>query len=293
MEALETTISGEVIRPDDPAYDEARTVHNGMIDRRPAAIVRCASVEDVIATVNYAREEGLDLSVRGGGHSVPGFGTNDDGIVCDLSGMREVEVDAENRTARVQGGATWSDFDAAAHPHGLATTGGIISTTGVGGLTLGGGIGHLARGCGLSLRQPDLGRGRHRRRQRRDRERGGERRTSSGRFAAAAATSASSPRSSSGCTRSRDIYGGPIFYEVDRAGGGHALLPRVHRGRAGGARRVLRVPDRAAAAVHPRGAPRRDDVPHRHLLVGRRRGRAGGHRAAARDRARGRRAAST
>jgi FAD/FMN-containing dehydrogenase len=151
MEALESTVRGEVIRPEDPAYEDARTVHNGMIDRRPAAIVRCASVEDVIATVNFAREQGLDLSVRGGGHSVPGFGTNDDGVVCDLSAMREVQVDPDKRTARVQGGATWNDFDAAAHPHGLATTGGIISTTGVGGLTLGGGIGHLARGCGLSL----------------------------------------------------------------------------------------------------------------------------------------------
>jgi FAD/FMN-containing dehydrogenase len=151
MEALESTVRGEVIRPEDPAYEDARTVHNGMIDRRPAAIVRCASVEDVIATVNFAREQGLDLSVRGGGHSVPGFGTNDDGVVCDLSAMREVQVDPDKRTARVQGGATWNDFDAAAYPHGLATTGGIISTTGVGGLTLGGGIGHLARGCGLSL----------------------------------------------------------------------------------------------------------------------------------------------
>ena len=150
METLDTTIRGEIVRQDDAGYDDARTVHNGIIDRRPAAIVRCASVEDVIATVNYAREEGLDLSVRGGGHSVPGFGTNDGGVVCDLSGMREVEVDPENRTARVQGGATWNDFDAAAHSFGLATTGGIMSTTGVGGLTLGGGIGHLSRGFGLS-----------------------------------------------------------------------------------------------------------------------------------------------
>ena len=121
-----------------------------MIDRRPAAIVRCADVADVIAAVGLAREEGLDLSVRGGAHSVPGFGTNDGGIVCDLSAMRGVRVDPERRTARAEGGCTWGDLDHATHAFGLATTGGIISTTGVGGLTLGGGIGHLARGQGLS-----------------------------------------------------------------------------------------------------------------------------------------------
>jgi FAD/FMN-containing dehydrogenase len=154
MSAIETTLrdrlEGEVVVAGDPSYDEARAVYNGMIDRRPAAIVRCARPEDVRATVAHAREEGQLLSVRGGGHSVPGFGTNDDGIVCDLSRMRGIEVDAKRRTARVQGGATWADFDAATHPHGLAVTGGIISSTGVAGLTLGGGIGHLARGAGLS-----------------------------------------------------------------------------------------------------------------------------------------------
>ncbi len=150
MTSLKSHLTGELVTPDDEAYEEARKVYNGMIDRRPAAIARCADVSDVVATVGEARKEGLLLSVRGGAHSVPGFGTNDDGIVCDLSGMRAVEVDAEGRTCRVQGGATWSDLDAATHPHGLAVTGGIISTTGVAGLTLGGGIGHLARGRGLS-----------------------------------------------------------------------------------------------------------------------------------------------
>src|SRR5207302_7266050 len=106
---------------------------------------------DVVSAVTYARENGLDLSIRGGGHSVPGFGTNDGGVVIDLIRMRGVRVDPAKQTARAEGGATWGDFNAATHAYGLATTGGIISTTGVGGLTLGGGIGYLSRGFGLSL----------------------------------------------------------------------------------------------------------------------------------------------
>lgn len=150
VEQLQSRVRGGLILPRESGYDEARAVYNGMIDRRPAAIIRCVDVADVIAAVELARDEGLDLSVRGGGHSVPGFGTNDDGVVCDLSGMRGVRVDPDARTARAEGGATWGDLDHATHPFGLATTGGIISTTGVAGLTLGGGIGHLARGHGLS-----------------------------------------------------------------------------------------------------------------------------------------------
>jgi FAD/FMN-containing dehydrogenase len=149
-EELRTSLRGDLIGPDDGSYDEARKVYNGMIDRRPAGIVRAADVADVIAAVDVAREQGLDLSVRGGGHSVPGFGTNDGGLVIDLAGMRGIHVDPDRRTARAGGGATWGDLDHATHAFGLATTGGIISTTGVGGLTLGGGIGHLARGHGLS-----------------------------------------------------------------------------------------------------------------------------------------------
>jgi FAD/FMN-containing dehydrogenase len=150
VDALRQKVSGDVVGSDDIGYDEARRVHNGMIDKRPRAIVGCTGAADVAATIAIARKEGLDLSVRGGGHSAPGFGTNDGGIVADLGPMQEVMVDPVNRTARAGGGCTWRGFNDATHQYGLATTGGIIGSTGIGGLTLGGGIGYLARGCGLS-----------------------------------------------------------------------------------------------------------------------------------------------
>lgn len=150
IQSLGAGLAGSVIRRGDSDYDQARRVWNGMIDRSPAAIIRCASTADVVAAVNFAREEGLVLAVRGGGHNAAGLAVCDDGIVVDLSGMRGVTVDAEKRTARVQGGALLRDLDAATHRHGLATTGGLISTTGVGGLTLGGGLGWLMRQHGLA-----------------------------------------------------------------------------------------------------------------------------------------------
>ena len=151
VEKLKGRVTGEVVEPGDGAYDEARKVLNAMIDRSPRVIVRAAGTADVAAAVDFARDNGLDLAVRGGAHSVPGFGTCEDGIVIDLTPMNTVTVDAGARTARAGGGTTWGVFNDATHAHGLATTGGIISTTGVGGLTLGGGIGYLARGHGLSL----------------------------------------------------------------------------------------------------------------------------------------------
>ena len=151
LEQLRGACRGQIVTPDDPDYEAARKVHNGMIDRRPAVIVRAADVADVMATVDYARDSGLDLSVRGGAHSVPGFGTNDGGVVLDLGRMKGIRVDPASRTVRAEGGCTWGDFFHATYPFGLATTGGIISTTGIGGLTLGGGIGHLSRGHGLSI----------------------------------------------------------------------------------------------------------------------------------------------
>ncbi len=151
IDQLRERIRAAVITAGDPGYDEARAVHNGMFDKHPSALILAEQVADVIAGVNFARDAGLELAVRGGGHSVPGFSTTDGGVVIDLSRMRGVHVDAAARMARVWGGATWGDFNYAAHAYGLATTGGIISTTGVAGLTLGGGIGYLARSYGLSI----------------------------------------------------------------------------------------------------------------------------------------------
>jgi len=148
---LRDQVRGEVVVSGDADYEDARLVHNGMIDKRPALVVRVANAGDVMATVAYARDNGHDLAIRGGGHSGPGFGTNDGGVVIDFSRMRGVRVDPAAMTARAEGGVTWGDFNAATHAFGLATTGGIISTTGIAGLTLGGGIGYLTRGFGLSL----------------------------------------------------------------------------------------------------------------------------------------------
>ena len=150
-QVLQSALRGKLITPDNPGYDEARKVYNGMIDRHPAAIARCVDVADVIQCVNFARENRLTLAIRGGGHNGGGLGICDDGLVIDLSLMKGVRVDPAARTARVEGGCTWGDVDHATHAFGMATPSGIISTTGVGGLTLGGGIGHLARTCGLSI----------------------------------------------------------------------------------------------------------------------------------------------
>ncbi len=143
-------IAGAVIEPGDGGFDQARRVWNGMIDKTPALIARCATVDDVIASVGFARTNGLLVAVRGGGHSVAGHGTCDGGLVIDLSSMSAVHVDPDKGLATVQGGIKWGDFDRAAQAHGLAVTGGIMSETGVAGLTLGGGIGWLMRKHGLS-----------------------------------------------------------------------------------------------------------------------------------------------
>ncbi len=216
VDQLREQVRGDVIAPGDGGYEDARTVYNAMIDRRPDVVVRAANAGDVIAAVNLARENGLDLAVRGGGHSVPGFGTCDGGVVIDLSGMRGVRVDPATRTARAEGGATWGDFNAATYAFGLATTGGIISTTGVAGLTLGGGIGYLARGFGLScdnLVSADVV-------------------TADGRFLVASGTenddlfwAIRGGGGNFGVVTSfefrlhpvKDIYGGPMFFELDKA----------------------------------------------------------------------------
>jgi FAD/FMN-containing dehydrogenase len=150
LDALQGSMRGELIQPDHFEYEAARRVYNGMIDKHPVAIARCAGVADVISAVNFARENQMLIAVRGGGHSVPGKGTCDDGLVIDLSHMKSIRVDPTRQTARVEPGATWNDFDHAGHAFGLATPGGQISTTGVAGLTLGGGFGHLTRKYGLT-----------------------------------------------------------------------------------------------------------------------------------------------
>jgi FAD/FMN-containing dehydrogenase len=151
VQELASRLRGTLLRPGDADYEQARQIYNAMINKHPALIARCVDVADVIAAVNFARDHQLTLAVRGGGHNGPGLGTCDDGLVIDLSDMKGVHVDPVMRTARVEGGCTWGDVDHATHPFGLATPSGFISTTGVGGLTLGGGIGYLARALGLTI----------------------------------------------------------------------------------------------------------------------------------------------
>ncbi|MGZ4109836.1 MAG: FAD-binding oxidoreductase [Actinomycetota bacterium] len=144
------SFGGNTFAPGDEGYDDARAVWNGSFDKRPAVIARCRTAADVADVIRFASDSGMPLAVRAGGHSLAGLSTVDDGIVLDLSSMRGVVVDPVARTARVEPGATWADFDAAAQAHGLASTGGLISHTGVAGLTLGGGIGWLMRKYGLA-----------------------------------------------------------------------------------------------------------------------------------------------
>jgi FAD/FMN-containing dehydrogenase len=148
---LAEQLTGDVIAAGDPRYDEARRVWNGMIDKRPAAIARCADADDVATAVRFACERDLPLAVRGGGHNVAGTAVCDDGIVVDLSEMRAVRIDATGRTVHVQGGATWGDVDAVTAPLGLATTGGVVSETGVAGLALNGGVSHQRRRDGMTV----------------------------------------------------------------------------------------------------------------------------------------------
>lgn len=153
LSALETSFRGQLVRPGDSGYDEHRKVWNGSIDRSPALIARCAGVADVIAAMRFARDSGLRVAVRGGGHSFPGLSVCDGGIVVDLGPMRGIRVDPQTRTARAQAGVLWGELDRETQAFGLATTGGIVTHTGIAGLTLGGGIGWLQRKYGLTIDQ--------------------------------------------------------------------------------------------------------------------------------------------
>ena len=148
---LSASLERPLVTPEDPGYDEARAVYNAMIDRRPAALALCQGSSDVAACVRFAAEHGVDLAIRGGGHSAGGLGVWDDALVVDLSPMRAVTVDPKARTVQVAGGCTWNDVDRATGEHGMATPSGFLSSTGVGGLTLGGGIGYLTRRFGLTV----------------------------------------------------------------------------------------------------------------------------------------------
>jgi FAD/FMN-containing dehydrogenase len=151
VENFSTGVRGAVLRPGDAGYDDSRSIWNGLIDRKPAAIVQCSGAADVVDAVNFAREQNLLLSIKGGGHNVAGNAVNDGGLVIDLSQMRGVHVDRATQTVRVQGGATWGDTDRETQLFGLAVPGGVVSTTGIAGLTLHGGVGHLRRKYGLSI----------------------------------------------------------------------------------------------------------------------------------------------
>src|SRR5262245_32803164 len=146
---LAKTFTGQIIRPDDPAYEEVRRLHNGLVDKRPAVIARCRGVADIVDAVSWARSLNLEVAVRGGGHGVAGRAAVDGGMMIDLSLMKGIHVDPRARIARAQGGVTWGEFNRETQVHGLATTGGAVSTTGIGGLTLGGGVGWLMSRCGL------------------------------------------------------------------------------------------------------------------------------------------------
>ena len=148
---LAARFSGRLLQPTDAGFDEARRVHNGLIDKRPALIAQARNTADIVDAVTLARESGFEVAVKGGGHNVAGRGTIDGGLLIDLSLMKGMQVDVKNRTARVQGGATWKEFNRETQLHGLATTGGVISSTGVAGLTLGGGLGWLIGKHGMAV----------------------------------------------------------------------------------------------------------------------------------------------
>lgn len=150
IESLKERFAGEVLTPHSPGYEAARRIWNGMIDRRPAIIARCSRPEDAIEAVRFAAEQDVYPAIRAGGHNVAGLAMVDGGLVIDLSQMKAIRVDEQAQLAHAQAGLTWGEFDEATNAHGLATTGGLVSTTGVAGLTLGGGVGWLMGRCGLA-----------------------------------------------------------------------------------------------------------------------------------------------
>ena len=273
IQELAAQLRGTLLRPGDAGYEQACKVYNGMIDKHPALIAHCVDVADVIAAVNFAREHKLTLAVRGGGHSGPGLGTCDDGLVIDLSGMKGIRVDPTARTVRVEGGCTWGEVDHATHAFGLATPSGFISTTGVGGLTLGGGIGYLSRTLGLTI----------------DNLLGVDMVLADGSFVTASAEehadlfwAVRGGGGNFGVVTSflyqlhpiSTVYGGPMFWPLEQGGRADDVLARLHPERARGDQRLVRVRDRAARATLPGAVSPPEDV--RDRLVLHRRDGAGG-----------------
>ena len=268
IEILRKEFGGSIVGQTDAGYDEHRAVWNAMIDKRPAVIARCATADDVVAAVRFGRDNDIPVAVRGGGHSAAGKGTCDDGIVIDLSQMNSVEVDAAKRTVRAGGGTTWGQYDAATQAEGLATPGGVISTTGIAGLTLGGGFGWLTRRFGLScdnLISADVV-------------------TADGRQLVCSETS--NPDLFWGLRGGGGNFGVVTSFEYRAAPGRPARARRPHRvaARPGGrhprlppradaqrprrARDLDRVRDCAAAPVRPRGAALQARDRRDHLLLG-------------------------
>ena len=265
VDSFAAGLHGSVVRPEDPNYDEARALYNAMIDKRPALIARCADVDDVVAAVNFGREQGLDIAIRGGGHNGAGLGSVDDGLVIDLSGLKAHRRRPDARTATVGGGALLGDVDAATHALGLATPGGIISTTGAGGLMLGGGIGHLTRKYGLSIdnllgAEVVLADGSVVTADESENDdlfwaiRGG-----GGNFGVVTSLDAQAAPGRHGLR-------GPDVLAARARGRRPALVPRLHPERAGGAERLLRVPQRPARAALPGGAAPAEGLRRRLVL---------------------------
>lgn len=273
--------AGRFTTPEDHGYEEARAVYNAMIDRRPALIATAADAEDVARVVDFAAKKDVLLAVRGGAHNGAGLGTVDDGIVLDLSALKSIEVDPGSHTVRVGGGCTWGEVDAATGAYGLATPSGIISTTGVGGLTLGGGLGHLTRKCGLTIDN----------------------------LLEAEVVLASGERVRASATENADLFwairggggnfgvvtsflfrlhevgtivGGPTFWAIEES----AEVLRAYRdflpGGATRAERVLRLRLGAPGAAFPRGAPPEEGLRDRLVLQRRAGARGRGDGAAAR-----------
>ena len=265
IQDLASHLRGTLLRPGDADYEQARQVYNAMINKHPALIVRCVDVADVIAAVNFAREHELTLAVRGGGHSGPGLGTCDDGLVVDLSGMKGIRVDPVARTARVEGGCTWGEVDHATHAFGLATPSGFISTTGVGGLTLGGGIGYLSRTLGLTI----------------DNLLSVDMVLADGSFVTASAQehadlfwAVRGGGGNFGVVTSflyqlhpiSTVYGGPMLWPLEQAADVMTVLARLHPERSRGDQRLVRVSHGATRTTLPGAVSPAEDVRHRVVL---------------------------